>query len=991
MHAEKALMGVRGMAMVMTNEEGRCLVVATGIRTQRACIPCKIDRRDGSIEFIATKNLATPRQPAIDKQDWEVSRTIDKNMALFECSATLIFDLMNELTYRTFKGTDVLVLEAESNSAPRNVAAFIGASSATSSYSEPCGVVFVERDASDLKIILSGGILGAKFTLLNSPTHENKDDSQGVGFPANKRENVILRTTHKAAWDMWRLDDFRLQRLRRTGVRNERADDLHEFALKRLKQADKDLAEKNYVDFLNNAREAWALEARAYPDVRGTADDVIKGLIFYLAVLLPFAVFGERLIFTFGDVRKRLFGIAGIFGAIYLVLSQVHPGFKLTTTPVIILTGFFMLVLGVVTIGILIGKFNTQMALLREKTGTWHRQDVNRGSAAGAAFMLGISNLRRRKIRTFLTCLTIVLLTFTVLSFTSFETSVAPNEIPTDYAATYKGVLIRRLNWSAIEKHASIGLTDYFRERGGTVVERTWYSSESSDEYMQIDISRADNPELSFQSRGLLGLDPRENELTFSGGRAKEYLLYGEWFDPETQEDYPHVCIIPKAVADGGSGLRITKDDVGQVSVTILGRELRVIGVIDDEKFRDLTDLDGEQLTPVDYIAENPNMFGDTTQKYAQGEEGELKELDQQRPPERYEHIEPATIVIAPNEFVQRLGRATIRSLAVGLNDLTEEDIVTVLRKYVQRSKLILFAGLTDHVKLFSSRDALTAKGMQSLFLPIAIASLIVFNTMLGSVYERLREIAVYTSCGLAPVHVAALFLAESCVFATMGAVIGYLLGQGVAKVVTVTDKLAGINLNCSAVSAVYTILLVVAVVLLSTVYPARKAVQLSVPDETKKMKLPRPEGDVWEFDFPFTVSPVEALGLSTFIYDYFSAHTEDSGGVFCAGQIRLNVRQEEAGPTYIFDSTVWVEPMDMGISQKVVLETLPPPPDDRVCTIKFVIHRLSGEVEAWRRMNFGFLKAIRKQMLIWRLVDSEHKEQFDQQGKELIEESVET
>ena len=94
--------------------------------------------------------------------------------------------------------------------------------------------------------------------------------------------------------------------------------------------------------------------------------------------------------------------------------------------------------------------------------------------------MLGISNLRRRKIRTILTCITLVLLTFTVLSFTSFETSVAPNEIPTDYDTTYKGLLIRRADWSPIEKHATDGLKDYFRPRGGTVVERTWYSSRRS-------------------------------------------------------------------------------------------------------------------------------------------------------------------------------------------------------------------------------------------------------------------------------------------------------------------------------------------------------------------------------------------------------------------------------------------------------------------------------------------------------------------------------
>jgi len=45
-------------------------------------------------------------------------------------------------------------------------------------------------------------------------------------------------------------------------------------------------------------------------------------------------------------------------------------------------------------------------------------------------------------------------------------------------------------------------------------------------------------------------------------------------------------------------------------------------------------------------------------------------------------------------------------------------------------------------------------------------------------VYERFREIGIYSAVGLAPNHIAALFLAEAAVFATLGAVFGYLIGS---------------------------------------------------------------------------------------------------------------------------------------------------------------------------------------------------------------------
>ena len=507
----KSIMGVRGCAITMTDQQGHGLVTGMIHRWPGPLFfVCRIDPRDGSLEYVAKRQVIGVKKPSFTGTDWAVNRAIDAQVPLFECSATLIFDIVDQLNYRSLPEDQARVFDANTDAEPRNSAKFFGSSSITSSNSEPCGVVYVERGDERIKIIASAGIVGAKYTLLNASGSEDAEKSTGGGFPAENRENVIPMTTYQAAKDMWLLDEYRLKTLQATGVRNKRAQTLHgDLAKKRLDQAEAALEAKDYTTFLNASREAWAFEARAYPNVQGTSDDVIKGLIFYLAVLLPFAVFAERLIFTFSDIRKRLVTIALIFAAIYFVLSQVHPGFQLSTNPVIILAGFFMLVLGLVTIGLLLSKFNTQMALMREKSGTWHRTDVARGSAAGAAFMLGISNLRRRKVRTALTCLTLVLLTFTVLSFTSFETNVAPNVVPTDYEMSYKGVLIRRRDWSPLETYAASTLRDYFRMRHGTVVERSWYSAISNTEYMQLDVARADDPSRPIQCRGLLGSTPK--------------------------------------------------------------------------------------------------------------------------------------------------------------------------------------------------------------------------------------------------------------------------------------------------------------------------------------------------------------------------------------------------------------------------------------------------------------------------------------------------
>jgi ABC-type antimicrobial peptide transport system permease subunit len=74
---------------------------------------------------------------------------------------------------------------------------------------------------------------------------------------------------------------------------------------------------------------------------------------------------------------------------------------------------------------------------------------------------------------------------------------------------------------------------------------------------------------------------------------------------------------------------------------------------------------------------------------------------------------------------------------------------------------------------------------------------------------------------GLAPVHISFLFLAEACVYAVLGVVFGYILGQGTSKVLIGLDMLSGVSVNYSSMAAVVSAIIVIAVVLLSAIYPA--------------------------------------------------------------------------------------------------------------------------------------------------------------------------
>jgi len=974
----KTIAGVRGTTYTFTDEFGRFEIDGIHqtfywVRPQQAPVSSFLfDPEDGSI--VATTN----RMPLGEgvrriqlqgiqraRDPYRRARKTDVRIPIFNCVATAVFDVFDQRYLRTINDR-VVLLDGESNSELNRARFYLGWASQWKSYSEPVAVFFTERDT-DLKMLLYSGQgvqQRVRMALLNS----TPEVPEGEGFVTTDREDRILYTQLRAAQDMWTLDEARISEMAKYGVKNIRVNELHRDAKEAIEAAEKRLAERDYEGFIRAAREASALESRAYPEVRKTQDDVVKGVVFYFALLIPFVAFMERLTFCFADIRKQLAAMLGIFIAIYLVLDRVHPAFRISTAPILVVLSFFIMAIGFIVTVYLLSKFGEHMEKLRARTAIIHRADVGRLSSAVAAFSLGVSNMKKRKIRTTLTCATLSLLGFTVISFVSFSNVTKFNRRQTLVEPLYQGALIRDTNWKAIEDYAFLSIVNDFRDKADVIVGRAWIMSDNNRE-MYVGISRSDDPSKNFVGSAVVGLDQAETDVT----HIDDDLKYGHWFTAGESDE----CIINLLMA---GPLGVTPDNYGDVTLDIFGREFRIAGVISEDAFADRLDLDDEPLTPVDFDAmEEFLKEQEAAALTTSGTESASLEIEI---PQAYAHLQPGGILILPRATAEELG-ATMRSISLAFG--SAESTREALDGYVPRLGLIVYAGIGDQTYLLSSRGGLSVKGLADLMVPIAIAALIVFNTMLGAVYERANEIRIYSSVGLAPTHVAALFIAESCVYATIGAIFGYLLGQISAKIITMNDLLPGLALNYSSTSAVVATIVVIAVVLLSTLYPARVAAMASVADQGRKMRIPRPKGDNWKFDFPFTVSRREGLGLASFIKDYFDENDEDSGVKFAAENNWLEESHTEHGPAYSLHGLVWLAPFDMGISQQTTMHIVPDPEDERVDKIVFEFHRESGEITAWQKMNLGFIKEMRKQLLIWRIVKPEHKDLLTEKGRELV------
>ncbi|MCX7805154.1 MAG: M28 family peptidase [Planctomycetota bacterium] len=863
---KKVCAGVRGAQWEMSDVQGRIRILCYRFFTWNPSEAYRTDPETGEINMAANLKVMTGGDINGHWGVWVNDRKKEFTVELFECRGIGFTDLVDPRFLTNL--TTIRLLDARTESQPRQ----FGASIFT--WADPCRVVFVPPYGR-YKVLMGHGTFGVRMSLLGV-SKETFDDlrsrdldfiearhaiASGEGIPASA--GIMEFLPFAAARDMWALDESRIKALKRRAIENRRIEDLHDSVYRRLMEAQEALgaagasagataasipSSPRYSEAWEKATAAWGLESRAYPEVRETADDAVLGVVFYMMLMLPFCFFVERLLFAFPKLERQLSAFLLIFLAMFLILRLVHPAFDLVASPMIILLAFVILVLAGIVMAIVYGKFNAEMRALQAGMTAAAPADVNRVSATAVAVALGINQMRRRPVRTGLTCLTVVFITFACLSFTSVVRSVESAWIELPHEAPYEGFLYREMTWGFVPPRAY----EIIRAKcgdGAIVAPRAWLSAPPwrPGEKRYVDIScEAGGRRREITASSAMGMTADEPAIT----GADRALVRGRWFEPAEKD----ALILP---AEAAAALRIAAEEVPGAEMRIGGRSFRVVGIFDPAKMDALTDLDGEPLSPADFSkSQGTATIGDDYTKTQVGLES-LELLATAR----YEHFSSAGCVILPFETLMDMG-ASIRSVAAkakpGVNLMSNvvPDLLRRMEKNLYVGVAAEAAGgpeagatgagmetgpVRPKARLYSCAGRLSVTGLRNLLVPLLIAALIVLNTMLGAVYERGREIAVFTALGLAPSHVGALFLAESAVYAVLGGVSGYLMGQGVAKALATWGAIQGLTLNYSSFSAVMVTVIVMGVVLASSLYPSWLAGRASAPSVERKWRVPAP------------------------------------------------------------------------------------------------------------------------------------------------------
>ncbi|MBM4045183.1 MAG: FtsX-like permease family protein, partial [Planctomycetes bacterium] len=604
-----------------------------------------------------------------------------------------------------------------------------------------------------LKLIAGGS---GEFALLLLNT--SQEHPTGTGF-GPQPEGCIPTSFFQAVQDQECLVQFRRDRLRQCGIRYPFIDDMVDKAAASLKEALDHLKQHKYSLAMRRLFDANTRAGTAYPLIWNVMTDTIYGLILVFMLVVPFSIFLERLLFGIIVLQRRLLAVLGIFVCLCLILSALHPGFDVATSPYLIPLGFVILSLVLIVLTMMLSKFDQQVAALHDVAARVHHQDVNRVGAAWAAFSLGIGNMRRRKTRTALTLVTLVLITFSLLSLTSGEISRKHFRVALQHKPSYPGALVREREWKSFSEAAPEVLSASFSHEA-QLAPRCWLYRRTEQPLM---IPVECNGRRAYVY-GLVGLTPDETAVT---GLHRE--VEGQrWF---TAGAGPQ-CMLPAPLAQE---LGLEDADIDRAQVRINGRDFRLAGLYQPGRLQEFQDLDGEPVSPLLPIRAQASTTAGLMQ---------------------FVHLDLKDVALTTYDDLRNMG-APIVSVAMRFHNPTlGEDFI---RDFASRTNVLCFVALDERVEAWSYLGFVWVSGLRALLIPLLIGGLIILNTMLNSVYERAREIGIFGSVGLSPIHISALFFAESLVYGVLGVMFGYLVGQVAANVIIYFDLATGLSLNYSS------------------------------------------------------------------------------------------------------------------------------------------------------------------------------------------------
>jgi len=766
-----------------------------------------------------------------------------------------------------------------------------------------------------------------------------------------------------------------------------------------LGEAEAAVAERDWQKAVGAAREAWGIQVKNFPRVLQLGREAVFSVILLMALAVPGAWFLERLVIGSKGIVARLTGVAALFILVTLFLNQFHPAFKVALSPFIIVIAFTMILMSVIVLALSYGRFEVVLRRYRSAGGEVQGEEISLMSSLATAFALGVSNLKKRMFRTVLTAFTVTVLTFSIVGFVAVKGSDAltRNAVQLDATVegrpidplppTYDGILIRSHNWRAVEESMIAALEAEFGARYPVTVRA---------HYMQVEGGNSANREgvnqipVHFNGRShvlhaVSALQPNEREFT-----GLHRAVSGEvWFrgsatpgaDNPTALTGDRFCVIlpDEAAATLGITADMLLDDNGNLRpthelpvVTMLNLQWHVIGILDTDHANRIRDVNGKSLAVVDYLRSGMSTETSVGEIVSEGTSY---------------HMDWKRLAIIP--YAARYDvDAKPRSVAVRIPE--GEDPAQLFDDMALRLKTEFFAAVDGEIAMIVPRKKVDFAGLAKIFLPVLLCVLIVMNTMLGTVEERRGEVGMLGAIGLSPRQIAFFMFAESTVFSVLGILFGAFGGLLFANIVNAINAgggsfLTSLSFNFTSLTSMVLATCTGLVVLLATLMPARKAAALAAPSGMTEWVLPddMPGGEI-HFRLPFTLTRGNAVGMAAFFHQFLVNHSDSTSDDFNCRNVIVSCDASAERPYIELSTDMWLAPYDLDVAQHFFLR-MQARERESVFEVDLRMLRFSGSEENGRRTAYNLLNLVRKQFLLWRNLDPQHRTELIEKGARML------
>jgi hypothetical protein len=897
--------------------------------------------------------------------DEEIKQDDSIVFALIPCREFPLYENndTSRIEYTPIGEVEFIVIDGRRNTPPRSygISAWVNARSSKTfdtsvNQSLPAPYAVYLPDGEVLKLLT-----GTK-TIRLVRTNASTEDPEGVGLT---RTDQLEQPDFMAATarDMTHLNRQRLENLR--GVTNELAANYVTLSEKQLARMDAATAAADHNEYLRAVYGALGAARKGYERISTMTNDMLMAIVFYMALLLPFCFFMQKLLFKFVRIEAQMAAFAAMFVMTFIVFRFVHPAFRVAEAPEAIFIAFVMGALGAFVIFILYSRFEGEMQLLFQTYSGMDTVEVGASTVGQKAMMIGVNNMKRRRVRTILTTTTIVLITFTMLAFSSISKTMSPTVVPIAKQAPYTGIYFHYPGSIRLDEPTTQAIVDMFSESAGSIAVRRWLLPKQTSARDLVQPLPLEYGDQHIQLDAVLGLQPAEAQLLPNGIPMIEG---GRFFSSNEADE----AVLPVGTANA---LKITKEMIGTAKVTIRGYELTVVGLADDEQLRALRELGNHPILPIKSIqtsafVENVNEANLANDATMQDDSAVFR-------------ADTSALMLIPEGTCRRMGGQPY-SVSVKFDDDLPGGLWPHVESLLQATRAKFFIGSRNRMTVGSAGHKTSAGtyyigtgyktsvgGLSRLIIPLLIAATIILNTMLGTVFERKGEIAIYNAIGLNPKNIRMFFYAEAFVYGIIGAVGGYLIGQLLSIGLSKSGLVQGINLNFSSLTVFVVIFFSILVVMASTIYPTWVASAAAVPSGKRKWSLPDHDGNQMHLVFPFIYNRNVVAGIMGYLTEYFSRFTEASIGNLVVSDEVHAIGEDEAGrTTYSVAYNMALAPFDLGVTQHIEFVAR----FDEVVEsyrVHMTITRLSGQDSNWSTTNIPFMEKLRKHMMNWRNLEA--------------------